>query len=44
MMNGEGQVIAGRKNKRQPATSHIAPAERLTRQHSKEAALGTTEH
>jgi short-subunit dehydrogenase len=44
MMNGEGQVITGWKNKVQAAMAHVTPAERLAKQHSKEAAPGTAKH
>jgi short-subunit dehydrogenase len=44
MMKGEGQVITGWKNKMQAAMSHVTSAERLARQHSKEAAPGTAQH
>jgi len=37
MLNGEGQVITGWKNKMQAAMSHVMPAERLASQHTKEA-------
>jgi short-subunit dehydrogenase len=44
MLNGEGQVITGWKNKMQAAMSHVMPAERLAKQHTKEAAPGTVQH
>jgi short-subunit dehydrogenase len=44
MMNGEGQVITGWKNKMQAAMAHMMPAERLAKQHSKETAPGTAKH
>jgi short-subunit dehydrogenase len=44
MLAGDGQVITGWKNKMQVAMSHVIPAERLAKQHSKEAAPGTAEH
>jgi uncharacterized protein len=44
MMNGEGQVITGWKNKMQAAMAHVMPAERLAKQHTKEAAPGTAQH
>jgi short-subunit dehydrogenase len=43
MLNGDGQVITGWKNKMQAAMSHVLPAEQLAREHSKEAAPGTAE-
>jgi short-subunit dehydrogenase len=44
MMEGEGQVITGWKNKMQAAMSHVMPAEQLAKQHSKETAPGTAKH
>jgi short-subunit dehydrogenase len=44
MLNGEGQVITGWMNKMQAAMSHVMPAERLAKQHTKEAAPGTAQH
>jgi short-subunit dehydrogenase len=44
MMNGEGEVITGWKNKMQAAMAHVMPAERLAKQHSKETAPGTAKH
>jgi short-subunit dehydrogenase len=44
MMKGEGQVITGWKNKMQAAMSHVMPADRLAKQHSKETAPGTAQH
>ena len=44
MLNGDGQVITGWKNKMQAAMSHVLPADQLARQHSKEAAPGTAQH
>jgi short-subunit dehydrogenase len=44
MMEGEGQVITGWKNKMQAAMSHVMPAERMARQHTKEAAPDTAKH
>lgn len=41
MMNGDGQVITGWKNKMQAAMAHVMPAEQLARQHAKQAAPGT---
>jgi uncharacterized protein len=44
MLAGDGQVITGWKNKIQVAMSHVTPAERLAKQHTKEAAPGTAKH
>jgi uncharacterized protein len=44
MMDGEGQVITGWKNKMQVAMAHVTPAEQLAKQHTKQAAPGTAEH
>jgi short-subunit dehydrogenase len=44
MLKGEGQVITGWKNKMQAAMSHVMPAEKLAKQHTKEAAPGTAKH
>lgn len=44
MLAGEGQVITGWKNKMQAAMAHVMPAERLAKQHTKEAAPGTAGH
>jgi uncharacterized protein len=44
MLAGDGQVITGWKNKMQAAMAHVMPAERLAKQHSKEAAPGTAKH
>lgn len=44
MLNGEGQVITGWKNKMQAAMSHVMPAEQLAKQHSKMAEPGTAKH
>jgi short-subunit dehydrogenase len=44
MIKGDGQVITGWKNKMQAAMAHVMPAERLAKQHTKEAAPGTAKH
>src|SRR3954466_4448263 len=44
MMNGEGEVITGWKNKMQAAMAHVMPADQLAKQHTKEAAPGTAKH
>ena len=44
MLNGDGQVITGWKNKMQAAMSHVLPAGQLAKQHTKEAAPGTAQH
>lgn len=44
MLNGQGQVITGWKNKMQAAMSHVMPADQLAKQHSKQAAPGTANH
>ena len=41
MMKGEGQVIAGLKNKIQVAVAHVTPSDVLAEQHRKQAAPGT---
>jgi short-subunit dehydrogenase len=41
MMNGEGDVVAGWKNKIMSAASLITPAEMLAEKHRKEAAPGS---
>ncbi|MYZ48228.1 SDR family NAD(P)-dependent oxidoreductase [Propylenella binzhouense] len=41
MMKGEGDVVAGWKNKMQVAAAHVMPAEMLAEQHRKMAAPGT---
>jgi len=38
MMDGEGNVVAGAKNKIQAAVAHVMPAEMLAKQHTKMAA------
>jgi uncharacterized protein len=42
MMRGEGDVVAGWKNKIQQALSNVTPAEVLAEQHRKLAAPGST--
>jgi hypothetical protein len=37
----EGDVVSGLHNKMQAAAAHMMPAERLAKQHTKMAALGT---
>jgi short-subunit dehydrogenase len=44
MLAGDGQVITGWKNKMQAAMSHVMPAERLAKQHTKMAEPGTAKH
>jgi short-subunit dehydrogenase len=44
MLQGEGQVITGWKNKMQAAMSHVLPSEQLARQHTKAAAPGTADN
>jgi short-subunit dehydrogenase len=44
MLKGDGQVIAGWKNKLQAAMAHVMPAEQLAKQHSKMAEPGTAKH
>jgi short-subunit dehydrogenase len=44
MLNGDGQVITGWKNKLQAARAHVTPAQQLAEKHTKEAAPGTAEH
>jgi len=41
MQKGERQVIAGLKNKRQVAASHVTPAEMLAEQHRKQTEPGS---
>ncbi len=43
MMDGDGGVVSGIKNKLQAAASHVLPAEMLARQHSKMTRHGTAE-
>lgn len=44
MLDGEGQVVTGWKNKMQVAMSHVMPAEQLAKQHAKMAEPGTAKH
>jgi short-subunit dehydrogenase len=44
MMDGEGDVVAGLKNKLQVAMSHVTPAAALAEQHRKMAEPGTAKH
>jgi short-subunit dehydrogenase len=44
MLNGDGQVITGWKNKMQVAMSHVMSSDQLAKQHTKEAAPGTAKH
>ncbi len=44
MLEGEGQVVTGWKNKLQVAMAHVTPAEQLAKKHAKEAAPGTAQH
>ncbi|MGY8710831.1 SDR family NAD(P)-dependent oxidoreductase [Bradyrhizobium sp. 18BD] len=41
MMNGEGDVVTGLKNKIQSAVANLTPAETLAKQHRKQAEPGT---
>jgi short-subunit dehydrogenase len=41
MMDGEGDVVAGLKNKLQAAAAHVTPASVLAEQHRKMAEPGT---
>jgi short-subunit dehydrogenase len=41
MMNGEGDVVTGLKNKIQSAVANVMPAEMLAKQHRKQAEPGT---
>jgi short-subunit dehydrogenase len=43
MQSGEGQVITGWGNKMRVAMSHVLPADKLAKQHTREAAPGTAE-
>jgi short-subunit dehydrogenase len=43
MMAGDGGVVSGWHNKMQVAAAHVMPAERLAKQHTKEAAPGTAQ-
>jgi uncharacterized protein len=44
MMDGEGDVVAGLKNKLQVAMSHVTPSGVLAEQHRKMAEPGTSKH
>jgi short-subunit dehydrogenase len=44
MLDGEGQVITGWKNKLQVAMAHVTPAEQLAHKHTKLTAPGTAKH
>lgn len=44
MMDGEGDVVAGFKNKLQVAASHVTPSAVLAEQHRKMAEPGTSKH
>lgn len=44
MMNGEGDVVSGWKNKLMSAAANVTPAETLARQHRKMAEPGSAEH
>src|SRR3954465_10377594 len=44
MLAGDGQVITGWKNKMRAAMSHVMPAERLAKRHTKMAEPGTAKH
>jgi short-subunit dehydrogenase len=41
MMNGDGGIVSGIKNKLQVAAAHVMPAEMLAKQHAKMAKPGT---
>ena len=43
MMNGDGGVVSGWKNKLQVAAAHVMPAERVAKQHTEMAAPGTAQ-
>jgi uncharacterized protein len=43
MMEGDGGIVSGWKNKMEAAAAHVMPAERLAKQHTKMAAPGTAE-
>jgi short-subunit dehydrogenase len=43
MMNGDGGVVSGMKNKVQVAAAHVMPAEMLAKQHAKMAKPGSAE-
>ncbi|MDB5806351.1 MAG: putative Short-chain dehydrogenase/reductase [Betaproteobacteria bacterium] len=44
MLNGEGDVVAGMKNKLQAAAAHVTPSSVLAEQHRKMAAPGTAKN
>jgi short-subunit dehydrogenase len=44
MMDGEGDVVAGLKNKLQVAMANITPSAVLAEQHRKQAEPGTAKH
>ena len=44
MMNGEGDVVSGWKNKLQSSLANVTPSETLAEQHRKMAEPGTAEH
>jgi uncharacterized protein len=44
MMNGEGDVVSGWKNKVMSAVANVTPAETLAKQHRKMAEPGSAEH
>ncbi|MBR0875322.1 SDR family NAD(P)-dependent oxidoreductase [Bradyrhizobium tropiciagri] len=44
MMNGEGDVVTGLKNKVQSAVANVTPAETLAKQHRKMAEPGSAKH
>lgn len=44
MMDGEGDVVAGWKNKFQAAMANVTPASVLASQHAKMAAPGTAKN
>jgi hypothetical protein len=43
MMDGEGDVVAGWKNKLQAAVANVTPASVLAQQHRKQAEPGSAE-
>jgi short-subunit dehydrogenase len=44
MMNGEADVVSGRKNKLQSSLANVTPSETLAEQHRKAAEPGTAKH
>lgn len=44
MMKGDGDVVAGIKNKLQAAAAHVMPADAMAEQHAKMAKPGTAKH